>query len=100
MKSQVVLNYKGFDFFIKNIKRPIFQQVIGGKDCETSTTKIILILKLNQLLKTNKLCFTNWKTNKQMMLNFVLTSDRSWRAKYIQKPFSKYLKDRICQINI
>ena len=30
MESQALLNYKGFDFFIKNIKRPIFQLVIAG----------------------------------------------------------------------
>ena len=130
MESQALLNYKGFDFFIKNIKRPIFQLVIAGnapilvlkrmlghflkipplkkrsefhnwkKTRETSTKKIILIQKLNQLLKTYKLGSTNWKTNKQKVLNIVLTSDGSWRAKYIQKPFSKYLKDRICQINV
>ena len=34
--------------------------------------------------------------NKQV-LNSVLTSDGSWRAKNTQKPFSKYLKDRICK---
>ena len=42
--------------------------------------------------------FINEKKNKQRILNFVLTSDGSWRAKNAQKLFSKYLKDRICKI--
>ena len=41
--------------------------------------------------------FTNWKTNKQKVQNFVLPSDESLRAKNALKPFSKYLKERICE---
>ena len=41
--------------------------------------------------------FTNWKTNKQKVQNFVLPSDGSLRAKNALKLFSKYLKERICE---
>ena len=39
--------------------------------------------------------FINKKTNKQKVLNFVLTLKRSWRAKKAPKLSSEYLKDRI-----
>ena len=42
--------------------------------------------------------FTNWKTNRQKVQNFVLPSDRNLRAKNALKLFSKYLKERICKI--
>ena len=51
--------------------------------------------KLNQLLKIYKINFTNWKTNKQKVQNFVLPSNGSLRAKNALKLFSKYLKERI-----
>ena len=35
------------------------------------------------------------KTNKQKVLDFMLTSDGSWRMKNARKLFSKYLKDNI-----
>ena len=35
------------------------------------------------------------KTNKQKVLDFMLTSDGSWRVKNARKLFSKYLKDNI-----
>ena len=54
--------------------------------------------KLNQWLKTYKMNFIYYKTNKQKVLNFVLTLDRSWRAKNALKLLSKYLKHRICEI--
>ena len=54
--------------------------------------------KLNQLLKIYKMNFTSWKTNKQKVQNFVLPSDESLRAKSAFKLFSKYLKERICEI--
>ena len=53
--------------------------------------------KLNQLSKIYKMNFTNWKTNKQKVQNFVLPLDRSLRAKNALKLFSKYLKERICE---
>ena len=37
--------------------------------------------------------FINYKTNKQKMLNIVLTLDRSWRAKNAPKHFSKKKKN-------
>ena len=40
----------------------------------------------------------NKQTNKQKVLNFMLTLDGSWRAKNDPKLSSKYLKDRICKI--
>ena len=42
--------------------------------------------------------FTNWKTNKEKVQNFVLPSDGSLRAKNALKLFRKYLKERICKI--
>ena len=53
--------------------------------------------KLNQLSKIYKMNFTNWKTNKQKVQNFVLPLDGSLRAKNTLKLFSKYLKERICE---
>ena len=53
--------------------------------------------KLNQLSKIYKMNFTNWKTNKQKVQNFVLPSDGSLRTKNALKLFSKYLKERICE---
>ena len=41
--------------------------------------------------------FTNWKTNKQKVQNFVVPSDGSLKAKNALKLFSKYLKERICE---
>ena len=38
--------------------------------------------------------FTNWKTNKQKVQNFVLPSDGSLRAKNALKLFSKYILER------
>ena len=54
--------------------------------------------KLNKLSKIYKINFSNWKTNNQKVPNFVLSSDGSLRAKSALKPFSKYLKERICEI--
>ena len=36
------------------------------------------------------------KTNKQKVINFLLTLDGSWKAKKASKLSSKYLMDRIC----
>ena len=54
--------------------------------------------EINQLSKIYKMNFTNQKTNKQKVQNFVLPSDGSLRAKNALKLFSKYLKERICKI--
>ena len=57
------------------------------KDFETSTKKTISNQKLNQCLKTYKM-----RTSQQKVLNFVLISDGSWKAKNILST----LKWRIC----
>ena len=41
-------------------------------------------LKSNEWLKTYKMNFINKKTNKEKVINFVLTLGRSWRAKKAQ----------------
>ena len=64
---------------------------------ETYTKKKNSNQRLNQLSKLYKMNFTNWKTNKQKVQNFVLPSDGSLRAKNALKLFSKYLKERICK---
>ena len=46
---------------------------------------------LNQRFKTYKMNFVNKKTNKQKVLNFVLTLGKSWRAKKAPNFFSEYL---------
>ena len=53
--------------------------------------------KSNQWLKNCKMKFINTKTNKQKVLNFVLTLGRSWRAKKAPKVSSEYFEDRICK---
>ena len=47
--------------------------------------------KSNECLKTYKMNFINKKTNKQKVLNLVLTLGRSWRAKKAPKLSSDYL---------
>ena len=47
--------------------------------------------KSNQWLKTYKMNFINKKTNKEKVLNFVLTFGRSWRAEKAPKLSSEYL---------
>ena len=51
--------------------------------------------KVKQLSKIYKMNFTNWKTNKQKVQNFVLPSDGSLMTKNALKLFSKYLKEII-----
>ena len=46
----------------------------------------------------NKMKYINKKTNKQKMINFVLTLGRSTRAKNAPRIYLKYLKDRIFKI--
>ena len=67
------------------------------KDYETSTKKKIPNQKLNQWLKTYKMDVINYKTNKQKVLNFVLTFDGNWRSKNAQKSFSKVPERQILQ---
>ena len=45
----------------------------------------------NQRFKTYKMNFVNKKTNKQKVLNFVLTFGKSWRVKKAHKLSSGYL---------
>ena len=45
----------------------------------------------NQRFKTYKMNFVNKKTNKQKVLNFVLTFGKSWRVKKVHKLSSGYL---------
>ena len=42
--------------------------------------------------------FINEKTSKQKLLNIVLKTDGYWMATNAQKLFSRYLKDRVCNI--
>ena len=52
-----------------------------------------------ELLQKKKISNKNLNDDKlqQNMINVVLTSDGSWRAKNAQKRSLKYLKDRICE---
>ena len=67
------------------------------KDYKTYRKKISN-QKVNQWLKTYKMNFVNWKTNKLKVLNFKPTSYGSWRVKNAPKLFSKCLNKRICKI--
>ena len=75
-----------------------YQNFKTEKEVTKPIRKINPNQKLNQLSKIYKMNFTNQKTNKQKVQNFVLPSDGSLRAKNALKLFSKYLKERICKI--
>ena len=81
------------------LKIPPLKKVLEFQDWK-KTTK--LVQKKTQTRKTSDWKLTRWtlsiRKQTKKVLNFLLTSNGSWRYKNVQKPFSKYLNNRICKI--
>ena len=80
------------ELFLNDPSRKKLEFQIQKQNYDICTKKKkILNQKLNQWLKTYEMNFINKKTNKEKVLNFVLTLGKSWRAEKAPKLSSEYL---------
>ena len=96
MEAPVLLKYKELALFIKSAKsnhssglKRKLRSLYNKENFKPEVKSMIENLQDELYQLENK---------QPKLLNFVLISNGSWRAKNAQKPCSKYLKDRICKI--